>query len=156
MRLGRAQHASEASFDLTPMIDVVFLFIIFFTLTPSLRHLSRALDLPKERGEEHGAKKPLTMFVDIKADGSLSAGGVAMSAGELGLDIARHVQTAGTADGLDVIVRAERATPAAVIDRVVTVMSNAGVRKWKLATSGESHPSDGGMGAGGVGGGGLR
>lgn len=151
MRLGRAQHASEASFDLTPMIDVVFLLIIFFTLTAQFSAISLApLDLPKERGEEHGAKKPLTMFVDIKADGSLSAGGVAMSAGELGLDIARHVQTAGTADRLDVIVRAERATPAAVIDRVVTVMSNAGVRKWKLATSGESHPGESGLSGGGA------
>jgi biopolymer transport protein ExbD len=143
VRLGRAQHASEASFDLTPMIDVVFLLIIFFTLTAQFSAISLApLDLPKERGEEHGAKKPLTMYVDVKANGSLSAGGVPMSLSDLGRDIARHVQTAGTAEGLDLIVRAERSTPAVEIDRVVTVLSNAGVRKWKLATSGESHPTE--------------
>lgn len=74
-----------AGLDLTPMIDVVFLLMIFFLVAARLEEDDRAIDVVLPQA---GAAKPLTMrpaefIVTIDRDGHLFAGPSAVSPEDL-------------------------------------------------------------------------
>lgn len=146
MKLARQQHAREASFDLTPMIDVVFLLIIFFTLTSQFSNVSlKPLDLPQELGEKAPqTPSPFTLVLSVSRDGIVTLDDTAYDPAALAPIIANEVRRAGGADALEVVMRGDRMLPASKLEPLINVLSAAGVRKWKLATSGEAAAPRGG------------
>lgn len=71
--------------DLTPMIDVVFLLMIFFLVAARLEEDDRAIDVVLPQA---GAARPLTMrsaefIISIDREGNLFAGPSAVSADDL-------------------------------------------------------------------------
>jgi biopolymer transport protein ExbD len=136
MRFGKPRLATEASFDLTPMIDVVLLLIIFFTLTSQFAKTQlEALDLPKEKGVKAQGSQQSTIFIDLRADGRISVLGMPTDPQSVATMVKGEVQRLG--DSLDLVVRAERACPSAHLNRLADALAAVGVRNWKLATSGE-------------------
>ena len=136
MRFGRPRLATEASFDLTPMIDVVFLLIIFFTLTSQFAKTQlEALDLPKEKGAKLDKAQQSTVFVDLRTDGRVSVLGVQSDIPAVAKMVQGEVLRLG--DGLDLVIRAERNCPSQHLNRLADALAGVGVRAWKLATSGE-------------------
>src|SRR3954463_3162086 len=72
MRFAKGQDMPEAHFDLTPMIDVVLLLIIFFTLTAQFANILKTpLDLPQEPGAGAPEQNPASVIIDITKDGEL-------------------------------------------------------------------------------------
>ncbi len=58
--------------EMTPMIDIVFLLIIFFMVAAQFAQQARVhLDLPKEQGEQLKNKPKNMLVINILADGSL-------------------------------------------------------------------------------------
>lgn len=134
MNFGRQRIPHEASFDLTPMIDVVLLLIIFFTLTATFaRTEQKMLDLPQQRGDAARAVLPAALFIDMDRDGALSILGVPMDLG-LVVDSARNDSARLGAD-LDIVVRAHRDCPASHLNRLAEALAAAGIRNWKLGTA---------------------
>lgn len=136
MRFGRPRLAQEATFDLTPMIDVVLLLIIFFTLTAQFARTQQApMDLPREKGEKPQGDKPAAMVIDLNADGALSVLGVDTNLANLTRMVEGEVIRVG--EGLDLVIRAHRECPAVHLNRLAEALAGVGVRNWKLATAGE-------------------
>lgn len=134
MKFGRARHPEEASFDLTPMIDVVLLLIIFFTMTSQFaRTEQKMLDLPKQAGDPTRPALPAALFIDMDRDGSLSVLGVPKTLPELSKEVEQQTLRSGA--GLDIVVRAHRACAAVHLNRLAEALANIGVRNWKLATA---------------------
>jgi len=126
----------EPPFDLTPMIDVVLLLIIFFTLTAQFARsqMRSPMDLPKERGEnqvKEAAKNAIV--IDLDAQGALSMTGGRLTTVEVenALNKAKEQTTS-----LSVEVRAHREAPAGALNKLAAVLARAGVKNWSLATSG--------------------
>lgn len=68
------EHASErAGIDLTPMIDIVFLLLIFFLLTSLFSKPSIPLDLPEAETASTGAEPNVSVIV--KKDGDILLNG---------------------------------------------------------------------------------
>ncbi len=135
MKFGRPRLATEATFDLTPMIDVVLLLIIFFTLTSQFAKTQlEALDLPKEKGVKVEGTQQSTIFIDMKADGRISVLGMPTDVSAVAKMVEGEARRLG--DSLDLVVRAERACPSQFLNKLATALAGAGVRNWKLATSG--------------------
>jgi biopolymer transport protein ExbD len=70
----------DVSFDLTPMIDVVLLLIIFFMFTTHFTRMQLLpMDLPRQPGEDAAASAtgagPDSLVIDIDRDGTLRMGG---------------------------------------------------------------------------------
>ncbi|MBX9736450.1 MAG: biopolymer transporter ExbD [Phycisphaerales bacterium] len=161
MKFQRATEHHEIEFDLTAMIDVVFLLIIFFTFsTVFTKTMAAAVDLPNERGEASVGRAPATsIMVDIAKDGTMTIPGQGRATSERVVSevrsiMARAAQTGKVVD-LEITVRADRATPALHVNRLAADLATAGIRTWKLATSGEGPSSanaDGTSGSGGAGG----
>lgn len=139
MNLTVHEHKKEASFDLTPMIDVILLLIVFFTMTSQFSKSNRSsMDLPREKGEPAAAHAPSTLVIDVARDGSITVEGTAYDMQWVAQTLAKAVKSSPAGPtGVDVIVRADRSCRTASLDRVVAAMKVAGITRWKLAASGE-------------------
>lgn len=138
MRLGRVKKTPEAGFDLTPMIDVLLLLIIFFVLSAQFAQAVRkSLPLPAEPGEKASEAGPHTIMIDIDKQGELSTGGAKMDLEGLKTTLRSHVKQVGGPEKVETTVRADRDASATHLNKVARALSEAGIRGWKLATSGE-------------------
>ncbi len=71
----KRQSKREVSLDLTPLIDVVFLLLIFFMVTTSFTDRTQlSIDLPEAHGEIQ-LKQPETIEVLINASGEYHVNG---------------------------------------------------------------------------------
>jgi biopolymer transport protein ExbD len=135
MKFGRAHIPQEASFDLTPLVDVVLLLIIFFTMTTHFAKTQLApMDLPGEPGTK-AAIEQMALTIDLHPDGSLEMLGSAVDVTEVVRVVQRELARVGP--GLDLVIRADRTTPALHLNRLADSLATVGVRNWKLATAGD-------------------
>ncbi len=134
----------EPPFDLTPMIDVVLLLIIFFTLTAQFAktQMRSPMDLPREKGEvskEADAKS--SMVIDLDRNGDLTVVGAAVTLSEVEKLI---VKARDNTVSLSVEVRAHRLAPARVLNKLAGALARAGVKEWSLGTAGGESGGGGG------------
>lgn len=126
----------EAQFDLTPMIDVVMLLIVFFMLTAQFAQtMLGPVDLPREKGDGVG-NRDTRVTIDLLANGELKLDSEPMSRERLLQLIAMDLRRDGAASELEVVVRADRTASAAHLNLIAGDLAKLGVRHWKLATSG--------------------
>ncbi len=136
MIVSRPEHAKEATFDLTPMIDVVLLLIIFFSLTSQFSETQRTpVDLPREKGDAPANSESASIVIDVSASGDLTVLGERVDLGQLGDRLARDLQ-GRSAEEMSVVIRADRRCVASNLDGVVRALARAGVQRWNLATAG--------------------
>ena len=159
MKFNKHRDIHEAEFDLTAMIDVVFLLIIFFMLSSHFARIQLApMPLPEQPGEERGSfeNAQRTIIIDLGIDGALTVLDVGRVSPEalVGLVERGRRTRSGTDAELEVVVRAHRQAAAGHLNRLAGTLARAGVRTWKLATSGTGAAGSGVGGSGGGGGGG--
>lgn len=124
----------DVGFDLTSMIDVVLLLIIFFVLSAQFGvAMLSAMDLPRQAGAPAPASGTQQVVIDLTSEGTLRIEGNAVEYDRLLQLLASDLRKAGT---LDVLVRADRAGSAAHLNRLASGLAGLGIRDWKLATAG--------------------
>ena len=119
------EQQEETKLQMAPMIDMVFLLIIFF-MTAS--HLSSQknldLDIPDARSGTVPKERPDRWTVNIRRDGSVFSGQQPVTLDELRARVAARVQ----ADpGVKVYLRADKLTPHRQVRLVMNAMAEAGV-----------------------------
>ena len=121
--------------NMTPMIDVVLLVIIFFLYTARFAEVSRtSVNLPDEPGTEDVASDPDAMMVDVRADGVFLIGGRERSLDRV-LDIVQErVDTMGGPDKVRVLLRADEGAAAGPVNALARELTRMGVRQWSHAT----------------------
>lgn len=132
----------DATFDLTPMIDVVLLLIIFFMLTSQFAATDRApLNLPEQKGLESEGAKGAELVIDLDRTGETSILGRAVTIdGILNEAVAAGAGVAASPQGgrnVRVLLRADRECPASAVQGLCAALINAGIRSVSLGTSGE-------------------
>ena len=139
MRFNRGEEMPEAHFDLTPMIDVVLLLIIFFTLTAQFANtLKTTVDLPKEKGTGKPDKSETTVVVDMTKDGELRLAAEPISFDAFLQVIGNDLRVSRAAgQTLELTVRVDRSCPAQHLNGLASALTVLGVRNWKLATAAE-------------------
>ena len=123
--------------DITPMIDVVFLLIIFFMTTAQFAQLTKAeVDLPQEQGEQQTEAEEAGLVINITRAGDLIISGRDVELEELEsivrAELAREPDR--PAQQLKLLIRADRGASAARLNRVVEVLGPLGVGAARLAT----------------------
>ena len=61
----------DAGIDLTPLIDVVFMLLVFFIMTTTFSRPVLDIVLPKSETAEKPSNRPKELLIGVKADGSL-------------------------------------------------------------------------------------
>ena len=76
MRIRRRQSVSHLVFNMTPLVDVVFLLIVFFIMTLNFSHmLIRKTDLPlADKAQPELKRTPAELVITIQSDQSLFVG----------------------------------------------------------------------------------
>ena len=125
------------SLSLTPLIDVVFLLLVFFLVATRFAQEDRELEvqLPTASEARPLTEEPKELFVNIDKDGNYFVSGKRLAATEV--EGALRQAVADNPVNQSVVIRADRRVP---FDYVVTVMdlcNRAGVRDYTVTTQGE-------------------
>jgi biopolymer transport protein ExbD len=125
----------EPDVNLTPLIDVVFLLLIFFMVSTTFEHQSRIkIDLP-EASAEPTSQEDDSLEIRIDAQGRYFIGDqqvVNTTAKTLKSAISKAV---GEREGPAVIIRADAKTPHQAVITALDVSSQLGLTRISLATS---------------------
>lgn len=130
----RPPDTEEPTLNLTPLIDVVFLMLIFFVVTTTFapQQAQLSVDLPTAREAESTAEAPLV--VSVNADGEYAVGSAAVDGS------ARLAQVLAEAlDGRDpatvrVLLRADAAATHGRVAAVLDAAQALGIEDIGIAT----------------------
>jgi biopolymer transport protein ExbD len=138
LRLSNRSRAEEASFDLTPMIDVVMLLIVFFTLTSQFKDaLPTKVELPSEVGQALSETAASTIHLELARDGTLTSHGNPVKLDDVLAELPGG-SSASALERAELVLRADRLCPIGEVNRVAKAIAAAGVKRIKIVTSGQS------------------
>jgi biopolymer transport protein ExbD len=114
----------EPDFNLTPMIDCVFLLLIFFMVTTVFLHTKGLdVDLPSPSEAEEEQKKDINVI--LSEEGAIEIGGEAVAAADLG---ARLTTAMEEANNENIIVQADEECAQKHVVYVVDTAKGVGVK----------------------------
>lgn len=138
MRLIRHHHPERVSpIELTPMIDVIFLLIIFFMATAQFAQLTRAeLDLPQEIGEQDATADESGLIINIARDGEIIVNDQTLTLDELDRRVSRYISDTRSRDQreMQLILRADREADSARFNQVIRLLQDRGIPAARVAT----------------------
>lgn len=124
----------EEEFQMAPMIDMVFLLLVFFMCVSSLSQAEKP-DAVKELPESHASEVPDDVsdrgIISVKTDGSLYLGPSGVSIEVLKTRLVGEIRSN---PDLQILVRADKATPFAEIKEVLKACAEVGAYEVIYAT----------------------
>ncbi len=138
MRTPTAGYQREMRVNMTPMIDVVFLLIIFFLVSSHLARQESQLPLPlpkADSGEEIDLQAD-RVVVNVTAAGELMLAGRRVSRDELARRLSNERQT--SSDSLEVRIRSDRDVPFQYVQPVLQAVSSSGIGNVTFAVTARS------------------
>ena len=115
-------------FNMTPMIDVVFLLIIFFLVSSHLAKQESQVQLAlpvATSGEEDPALSSNRVTINVNETGELTIGNRPIIAAELGERLASARAELG--DGMEVRIRSSRLTPYGDVQPIMLACTKQGI-----------------------------
>lgn len=134
MQIPQHQRNRKYGFNMTPMIDVVFLLIIFFLVSS---HLSRQesqmdLELPLAKsGQDDVDLETPRLTINVNSDGSLWLAGRPIARELLQQKLAEARAREG--ENIEVRIRGSRSAPYATVEPVMLACTGAGIFKVSYA-----------------------
>ena len=128
MRIPSLVRRREMRVNMTPMIDVVFLLIIFFLVSSHLAKQESQLPLPlpaAESGEARDEMYHQRVVVNVKSDGAMSLAGRNVSSDELERRLQNEHERVGA--DLEVRIRCDRNVPFQFVRPILLAVSGAGI-----------------------------
>ena len=121
----------EVSINLTPLIDVVFLLLIFFMVSTSFSELTQlVVDLPEAEGSPATTDEALILTVD--AAGNMTLNGESVPSDARGLSLALRQQLSGNTD-IPVTLSADAMTPHQYVVTAIDVAAQLNITRLTIA-----------------------
>jgi biopolymer transport protein ExbD len=139
MNFGASDEQDETNIELTPLIDVVFLLLIFFMISTTFtKETSLKINLPESNGEA-AAEQPRSVEVQVGAEAQYaiasSSDGEAKALINSNRDtLKRALQEYKGQDKLLLIIRADRKATHDSVIRVLDVAQELGLNNITFAT----------------------
>ena len=143
----KRQASEEVSVNLTPLIDVVFLLLLFFMVSTNfVQNKSISVNLPESR--EGAAVVSKQLEISVNAQGQYSLNGVSVEGNFASLVemLEQQVQglSASEAQKLSVLIRADAAAAHQAVVTVLDACASVGLTRVSLGTTGLMAPNAGG------------
>jgi biopolymer transport protein ExbD len=132
MRAPRYAARSALSFNMTPMIDIVFLLIIFFIVSSHLarQEIQLELALPLAASGQSAAEDDTRrLTINVMPDEQIQLAGAAITSDELQRKIAFEAQRSG--GEIEVRIRSDRNVPYRAVEPILLACARAGV--WNVS-----------------------
>jgi len=128
---------SAFKLDLIPMINVVFLLLIFFMLTSTTSLQIKKVELPTAKTAEKNSKQFLTVTID--KNGSLELDGKAVTIEALPVHIEKKVAEKKNAV---ISIHADKAIEFELFGKIIELAKQAGAADFMLATENDKSDKD--------------
>ena len=128
---------STFKLDLIPMINVVFLLLIFFMLTSTTSLQIKKVELPAAKTAEKNSKQFLTVTID--KDGSLELDGKAITMDALPVHLEKKVAEKKNAV---ISIHADKVIEFELFGKVIELAKQAGAVDFMLATENDKSDKD--------------
>ncbi len=133
-RNNRSTAEQHAEIDMTPMLDIVFIMLIFFIVTTSFIKES-GIDVNRPSAQTATRKEQGNIIVGIKANGNVWIDKRQVDIRAIRANVARlHVENPMGS----VIIAADRETKVKVLTQVMDQIRMAGITNASIATESES------------------
>jgi biopolymer transport protein ExbD len=130
-----ASKDDDAEINMTPMLDIVFIMLIFFIVTTSfVRESGISVNRPRAATAEQ--KKQKNVIIGIKPDGEVWIAKRAVDIRAVRASVER-ISSENPVDA--VIVQADRETPTGILVRVMDQVRLAGIENISIAAETEAH-----------------
>ena len=139
MNFNSQQEQDETSIELTPLIDVVFLLLIFFMISTTFtKETSLQINLPESAGEQAGTV-PTSIEVHIGANSQYAIAADTGGAAQALINSERETLKSAlsqyqNAEGLLLVIRADKKAPHEAVIRVMDVAQEIGLQNVTFAT----------------------
>ncbi len=122
-----------ASLSLTPLIDVVFLLLIFFLVATRFAEEEREMDIVLPEASEAAPLivEPSHLFINVDKDGQYFVGGEQLDVAEL--EAALRQAWANNPEQQEVIIRGDKRTAWESIATAMNLCNKANIRDYKTA-----------------------
>lgn len=130
MKLNKGRRGGKLEINMTPMIDVTFLLLIFFmTVNQVSKMNTEPVDLPRQQGSSD--QSDATIIINVDRYGGIKVSGNSLSLSQLSGIVAAEIKSAGDdASRVKVKLRADRNGSCRVINEIMMLL------KEKLKISG--------------------
>lgn len=128
---GRRNRVPPPTIDLTPMVDVVFLLVLFFMVSTTFITTETGLPVDLPQAQSSIARPADLPTVTVTADQNVFLGGAQMSVEELGGTLAAMIQATGATT---VVLRADAQVPHGFAVQVMDVIKQSGAQSIAIAT----------------------
>jgi biopolymer transport protein ExbD len=139
MRSHRQKRSYGLPLNMTPLIDVVFLLLVFFLVASQFAQVEyeQEVDLPEAESGEQAPQARRRLVVHVGRDESLSVAGLAVDPDALEQRL-RDFLGGDSPDDVEVRLRADRAVPYRAIEPVLLACARSGIWRVDFAVLHES------------------
>jgi len=131
MKPAAAPRSRSLKFAITPMIDIVFLLIIFFLVSTHFvkSETLAEVDLPAASEAENEEVSSRRMTVTVLADGSYSTGNRPIKWTDLEAKLLSIEKPSEDEEEFEVRIRSDKQTPYKFVKRILEICAQAGITK---------------------------
>ena len=131
----RPMRREELELNITPLIDIVFLLLIFFMVSTTFQKESQLRVQLPEATPQSPADPVEPLEIVISADGQYAVSGRKLADNERATLVDALEQAAGEQRDRPLVVRADARTPHQAVVRAMDAASRLGLRNLSIATS---------------------
>lgn len=130
---GRRRAVAAPGLDLTPMVDVVFLLIIFFMVSTTFITLETGLPVDLPQAQSAQAQPSDLPTVTVTRDERVFLAGAEVPIAELAVLLQASLEATGLTT---VVLRADESVPHGFVVEVMDLIKRAGAQRIAIATGG--------------------
>jgi len=135
MQLRVSSKSDDPEISLTSLIDVVFLLLIFFMVSPTFEHQAvLKVDLPEAKNVSAPEDQPNSFELVIDAKGQFYLNDRQLLDGKRSTLEAAFIEAAGDDRSIPVILRADAETPHHFVVTAMDVTAQLGFKRLSIAT----------------------
>jgi biopolymer transport protein ExbD len=133
MKLTKRRRNTRPEMDMTPMIDIVFLLIIFFMTVTQVSKLNKEqLELSQQQGSDD--QKPAVLTVNVTDTGDIRVSGRAVTVGDLISIVNRELRRVGDDPRLvSIVVRADQRGASGSVNAIMSALNDLQITRVRIA-----------------------
>jgi biopolymer transport protein ExbD len=133
MQLSKHRRATTARMNMTPMIDVTFLLLIFFMTVTQVSEVNKEqIDLPKQKGAED--QTPAELIINVTEAGDVIVSGETITLARLASLLGEQIAGAGgNPDRVRIVLRADERGESGAVNDVVETLNKLELKRVRIA-----------------------
>jgi biopolymer transport protein ExbD len=133
MQLSKHRRAATARMNMTPMIDVTFLLLIFFMTVTQVSEVNKEqIELPQQKGAED--QIPVELIINVTQEGQIVVSGESIGLARLASMLGRQIaDLGGDPDRVRIVLRADARGASGTVNDVVETLNKLQLKRVRIA-----------------------